>query len=108
MHQVDDAFVVAARDAGANEVRIYLFDGSSLTLTASSRTFGVNANSVNWHPSSYYVAMGLERNLYYELSDDIFEIRFFGSSGLNYKEKIKDTINAIEGFASYAKDNNII
>ena len=72
----------------ATELRIYDFDGTSLTLT-SSIDFSVDAHAVAWHPSGNYLAVARDHNV-----GTIPEVSIFAVSASGIiSQAPSDTIN---------------
>jgi hypothetical protein len=58
----DDQYVaIGLTTGGGNELRVYSFNGTTLTL-AASYSIGSTVNAVYWHPSQYWIAIGTSAN----------------------------------------------
>ncbi len=92
----DDQYVAVGirNTADGHQLKIYYFDGVSLTLTASADYDGGNnlVWSVRWHPSQYYVAVGKGDDgslpwdlalFYFNVSNGIFS-NVFGKEDITY------------------------
>lgn len=56
----DDNYIVAGTDQfGGNELRIFSFDGQTLTSVYAA-SYEDDVNSARWHPTDYYLAIGLQ------------------------------------------------
>lgn len=53
----DNYIAVGVQTNGGNELYVYSFNGSALTLEASA-SFPESVYSVRWHPSNYFIAVG--------------------------------------------------
>ncbi len=54
----DDQFIGVGMDnGGGDDVRVFKFDGLTLTQVASDPLENIEVNSVSWHPSEYYLAI---------------------------------------------------
>ncbi|MFC1894760.1 WD40 repeat domain-containing protein [Candidatus Dependentiae bacterium] len=105
----DDDYLVACTNT--DDVLVYYFDGSSLSLTASWDV-GVNVNSCRWHPSSHYLAVGANANVrseiriyYYNTTTGDFSI----TSEINGSTNIFAVAWSIDGqyLATLGADNNL-
>jgi WD40 repeat protein len=56
--QGDEYLATGQRSVSGKELKVFYFDGSSLTLTADAEQ-GREVTSVRWHPSLSYIATGL-------------------------------------------------
>lgn len=58
----DDQYVaIGLTTGGGNELRVYAFNGTTLTL-AASYSIGSTVTAVSWYPSQYWIAIGTSAN----------------------------------------------
>ncbi|MBU4270218.1 hypothetical protein KKE07_05095, partial [Candidatus Dependentiae bacterium] len=90
------------RDSGTgNNLRILGFDGSSLNLL-SSLLFANDVNTVAWHPSQYYLAIGIQAAI------TGFEVRIYSWNGTTLSQTSGAEIGTGVRAVAWSRDGNYL